>query len=94
LSFYNECSSVSTKLKATKGWSMVVAPRGQTVKKESFGSLFYYSFRSNYKAMVTRSIAKGYAAWVALAKQLRLGQLLRSDDRGHCLAMVTRSAAK
>ena len=31
---------------------------------------------------------------MAIAKQLRLGQLLRSDDRGHCLAMVTRSAAK
>ncbi len=26
--------------------------------------------RSNYKAMVTRSVAKGYAAWVAVAKRL------------------------
>ena len=34
-------------------------------------SFFIYSFRSNYKAMVTRSIAKGYAAWVAVVKRLK-----------------------
>ena len=45
--------------------------------------------------MVTRSIAKGYAAWVAVsAGNKRLVQLSRSDDRGHCLAIVTRSVAK
>ena len=40
LIFYNECSSVSTKLTATKGWSMGVAPKGKQLKK-SRKALFF-----------------------------------------------------
>ena len=40
----------------TKGWSMGVAPKGKQIKKESFGSLFSYSFRGLQWVIVTRSI--------------------------------------
>ena len=44
--------------------------------------------------MVTRRIAEGYSAWVALAKQLQLLQLSQSDDRKCLWVTVTRSTVQ
>ena len=62
--------------------------------RDSFGNMNVPSSQAVLWLRTAPSGSGAVSAWVAFAKQLRLVQLLRSDDRGHCLAMVTRSIAK